>query len=656
MTKTAGDAVATHANTRRILWQGVLLSLLAATSCCNYLLFHSLAELYAIVIAAGIFIIAWTARAHYHNDYLLFIGIAYLFVAGFDTLHMLGYHGMAVFSDLPGYNLGPQLWLVGRTLEAGTLLLAPRFTRRPLPLKPVFAGYGLISALALWSIFGARNFPLCFSPETGLTLFKVVAEYVIVALLLAALTHLVLRRKTLDRQVYRLLFASILLTIASELCFTLYISHYGPANLLGHLLKIVSFTLIYFAIIDTALRRPFALLFRDLKEGRDSLLAAQRAAKLGSWSWRPETQEMRWSEETYRLLGQHEKKSPPGFDSLVAALDLRDRNDARQALEAARHGGSLRIEVRRGDSGEAPVHLRIEGDWELDGDGAPLLAGIVQDISEAVAAEELRREIDGITRHDLRTPLTPIIGIAEVLALTGKNLTDDQRDMLEDIRLSGVRMLDLINRSLTLYKIERGNYQLQPEAFDLLDTLREVLRESAERAAAGGVTCRLEPAEEAGSRWIIGERLLCHTLFANLIGNAVEASPPGETVVISVTETAENWRVSIDNSGEVPESFRPRFFEKYATHGKKGGTGLGTYSAMMAARAHGGTILLHCQAGRTTLTVVLPTPPPNSFMSKTQFPDRPPRSNHDRFSSCPPRAKRGQVSSPATNMGICVIP
>lgn len=615
-----GTSAAAGGGVRRFFGQAVLLGLLAATSCCNYLLFHSLAELYAIVIACGIFIIAWTARAHYHNDYLLFIGIAYLFVAAFDTLHMLGYHGMAVFTDIPGYNLGPQLWLAGRFLEAGTLLLAPRFIRRPLPLRPVFAGYGLTSALALWSIFGARNFPLCFTPETGLTLFKVIAEYAIVALLLAALIHLVSRRATLDRRIYRLLFASILLTMASELCFTLYISHYGPANLLGHLLKIVSFTLIYFAIIDTALRRPFALLFRDLKEGRDSLLAAQRAAKLGSWSWRPATHEMRWSEETYRLLGQRADGLPPGFDRLVTALDPRDRENARQALEAARHGGSLRMEVRRDDSGEDPVHLRIEGDWELDGDGAPLLAGIVQDISEAVAAEELRREIDSITRHDLRTPLTPIIGIAEVLTLTGKNLTDEQRGMLEDIRLSGVRMLDLINRSLTLYKIERGTYQLQPEAFDLLDTLREVLRETAERSATAGVTCRLEPAKEAGTQWIIGERLLCHTLFANLIGNAVEASPPGETVIITVAESAEIWRVSIDNSGEVPESFRPRFFEKYATSGKKGGTGLGTYSAMMAARAHGGTILLHCGAGRTTLTVELPKTPPELLNGENEIP------------------------------------
>ncbi|MDX9708880.1 MAG: ATP-binding protein [Trichloromonas sp.] len=55
-----------------------------------------------------------------------------------------------------------------------------------------------------------------------------------------------------------------------------------------------------------------------------------------------------------------------------------------------------------------------------------------------------------------------------------------------------------------------------------------------------------------------------------------------------------------------PRSLPHRFFEKYGTHGKMGGTGLGTYSAMMAARAPGGTIHLHCSDGRTTVTVELP--------------------------------------------------
>ena len=59
------------------------------TSLYNYLLFHSLAEGFSIVIASGIFMIAWNARRLLQNHYLLFIGIAYLYVGGIDFVHML---------------------------------------------------------------------------------------------------------------------------------------------------------------------------------------------------------------------------------------------------------------------------------------------------------------------------------------------------------------------------------------------------------------------------------------------------------------------------------------------------------------------------------------------------------------------------------------
>ena len=62
----------------------------------SYLLFHSLAEIFGIVVACGIFMIAWNSREFVENRYLLFIGIAYLFVGGMDLLHTLAYPGMGV--------------------------------------------------------------------------------------------------------------------------------------------------------------------------------------------------------------------------------------------------------------------------------------------------------------------------------------------------------------------------------------------------------------------------------------------------------------------------------------------------------------------------------------------------------------------------------
>jgi signal transduction histidine kinase len=68
-------------------------------------------------------------------------------------------------------------------------------------------------------------------------------------------------------------------------------------------------------------------------------------------------------------------------------------------------------------------------------------------------------------------------------------------------------------------------------------------------------------------------------------------------------------RIAIHNAGVVPEAVRDRFFEKYATSGKRSGTGLGTYSAQLIAKAHGGHIeFTTSEAEGTRVTVVLPCP------------------------------------------------
>jgi signal transduction histidine kinase len=86
-----------------------------------------------------------------------------------------------------------------------------------------------------------------------------------------------------------------------------------------------------------------------------------------------------------------------------------------------------------------------------------------------------------------------------------------------------------------------------------------------------------------------GERLYLADALANLIRNAIEASSDGDTVDIRVT-TGDEYRIEIHNSGVVPEEIRHVFFDRYATSGKKNGTGLGTYVAALITRVHNGRI------------------------------------------------------------------
>ncbi len=243
----------------------------------NYLLFHGLVELFSVVVACGIFMIAWNTRRLTNGDHLLFLGIAYLHVAGVDVLHTLAYKGMGVFQGYDA-NLPTQLWIAARYVESLSLFIFPLVLRRRLNEYALFAGYALITGLLLVSIFHWGIFPDCYVEGAGLTPFKKISEYLISLVLLASVLLLLQKRRAFDQAVLRLLVLSIVVTIGSELAFTLYVSVYGFSNLVGHLFKVLSFYLIYKAIIETGLAKPYDLLFRNLRQSEEEL--RQRTVEL----------------------------------------------------------------------------------------------------------------------------------------------------------------------------------------------------------------------------------------------------------------------------------------------------------------------------------------------------------------------------------------
>jgi signal transduction histidine kinase len=248
----------------------VIIAGLYLTSLYNYLLFHSLSEIFSIFVACGIFVVAWNSRRFMDNNYLLFLGIAYLFIGGLDLVHTLAYKGMGIFSGYDA-NLPTQLWISARYIESMSLLIAPLFIHRKLNTRVVFVSYALLASLMLASIFYWNIFPDCFIGGTGLTRFKKISEYFICLMLMGSIFLLFQKKKEFDKNIFRLLIASIILTIGSELAFTFYIKVHDLSNLTGHFLKLISFYLIYKSIIESGFVKPYSLLFRNLKQREEEL-------------------------------------------------------------------------------------------------------------------------------------------------------------------------------------------------------------------------------------------------------------------------------------------------------------------------------------------------------------------------------------------------
>jgi len=236
----------------------------------NYLLFHSLAELACILVAFGMFIITWHSRRVVLNNMLAFLGVAYLFVGFLDFIHLLAFKGMGVFPNA-GTDLCVQLWISGRYLESLSIFLAIALFGRSIGRGFIFAGYALVTGAVLVSIFGLGVFPVCYVEGTGITSFKIASEYAITFVLLASVVSLRRLRRQFEPRAVHLLTASLVITACSEMAFTLYTDVYGFFNMLGHILKMVSYYLIYKAIVETGLVNPHELLFRELKRSEANL-------------------------------------------------------------------------------------------------------------------------------------------------------------------------------------------------------------------------------------------------------------------------------------------------------------------------------------------------------------------------------------------------
>lgn len=203
-------------------------------------------------------------------------------------------------------------------------------------------------------------------------------------------------------------------------------------------------------------------------------------------------------------------------------------------------------------------------------------------------AAMLRDDVERIMHHDLKSPLNGILGAAQMIL--GDNPPEDEIiELIRMIEVSGYTMLDMISRSLDLYKMEQGLYRFVPQPVDLIPILKRVINDNGALVRS----LHLDVVLDIGGRetfMVPGDAPLCYSMLANLIKNAMEASNKQGRVTIALRSEATGSTVSICNQGEIPKEIREYFFEKYTTAGKSSGTGLGTYSARLMIQTMGGSI------------------------------------------------------------------
>ncbi|WMJ84624.1 ATP-binding protein [Oscillospiraceae bacterium LTW-04] len=233
---------------------------------------------------------------------------------------------------------------------------------------------------------------------------------------------------------------------------------------------------------------------------------------------------------------------------------------------------------------------------------------LMMDVTEQLAAEQLRREFSANVSHELKTPLQSILGYAEIMK-SGLAKPADFPRFIERIYREAQRLIALVEDIIAISHLDEGK-DMPTERVELLSVARESADRLQQAADDVGVSLSIDgqPAEINGVRRLISE------MICNLLDNAIKYNHKGGKASVSVAraQNGSTLLTVMDTGCGIPEAHQSRVFERFyrvdKSHSKEtGGTGLGLSIVKHAAAQHNAKIMLKSKENEgTTITVQFP--------------------------------------------------
>lgn len=328
---------------------------------------------------------------------------------------------------------------------------------------------------------------------------------------------------------------------------------------------------------------------------------AQNLASVGSWEWDVQTGKIAWSDELYRIFGLEKGAFEPTLESLTRYVHPEDASRMKAARDRAMEAGEAYTSdyrICRPDGGVREVHTR--GRPVTDDSGEVVrITGTLQDVTEVnqtarelahmnaelLQLNELNADVIGMLGHDVRGPLTVVLGYLEELDEAWETTAEGlKRAHVSVARAAAGQLRTLVDDILALASVESGTIVPETSGHDLVVMVFEALGEVAGHSDVAVVGDRNLKA------WC--DAFHVRQIVANLVSNALRYGAP--PVVVSLESADDTVDVTVSDGGlGVPEEFVPHLFDRFTRGpGQRStrGTGLGLYIAGRLAEANHGTL------------------------------------------------------------------
>ncbi|HIE37773.1 MAG TPA: GAF domain-containing protein, partial [Anaerolineae bacterium] len=237
---------------------------------------------------------------------------------------------------------------------------------------------------------------------------------------------------------------------------------------------------------------------------------------------------------------------------------------------------------------------------------------VFRDVTAEVEADRAKSEFVSTVSHELRTPMTSIKGYADLLLMGAVGeLSDQQRHFLGIIRSNADRLTALVNDLLDISRIETGRVELDLKAVHLHEVVDQVIGTLQGRAQSRGIVLETRVPEDLPAVWGDGARVA--QVLTNLVGNAIQYTPPGGEVIVSARPAGDMLEVAVTDTGiGISKENQARIFDRFFRADdplvqETPGTGLGLPITASLVHMHGGEIWVESELGEgSTFIFTLP--------------------------------------------------